>query len=158
MDVVGLGEGNSLVNTTGRKDIQKRAGQKLKGGSYHARSIFSLKVCFHSKLSWKKQTLNISGSQKWWLNFYFRIIFFISVHPWEVTWAFWLCLLAVKKKEEVQAVGTKAKLNEKKSWGLNCDTVFCSSLGIWPADLGMSRISSKLVVKDKKQKKEEIYA
>lgn len=49
MDVVGLGEGNSLLTTTGTKDILKRAGQKLKGGSHHAR--ISLKVCFYSKLN-----------------------------------------------------------------------------------------------------------
>lgn len=51
MDVVGLAEGNSLLTTTGTKDILKRAGQKLKGGSHHARISFSLKVCFYSKLN-----------------------------------------------------------------------------------------------------------
>jgi len=46
MDVMCLGEDNSLGNTIGRKGIQERAGQKLKGGCHQARSAFFFESLF----------------------------------------------------------------------------------------------------------------
>jgi len=47
IDVIHFSEVNSLIITTGREAILKRAGQKLKGDSYHAQSNFCF--CFFLK-------------------------------------------------------------------------------------------------------------
>lgn len=48
------------------RSIQKRAGQKLKGDSHHARSILFF-VWFRSRLNWKKQTNTCWTDQYFWL-------------------------------------------------------------------------------------------